>query len=170
MRGYSECIMREYSECIIRRYSEYIRALAAPGDLRKGWCCAAHPGEYGYALSGMILGMECLYLKRKGMERSRMEMERKAKMKCWRMWAETAHQAQLPSRASSAPNSIYLCSYCNSQVQLSVSAHIAQSNWMKSVMAFSDHFTWNLPHAYQCHYGKSEVKPLLSSQLVPRFP
>lgn len=36
MRGYSECIMREYSECIIRRYSEYIRALAAPGDLRKG--------------------------------------------------------------------------------------------------------------------------------------
>lgn len=36
MRGYSECIMREYSECIIRGYSEYIRALAAPGDLRKG--------------------------------------------------------------------------------------------------------------------------------------
>ena len=69
----------------MRGYGECVRALAAPGDLRKGRLCAAHPGDDGYALSGMILGMECLSSKRKGMERSPIEMERRVKMKCPRM-------------------------------------------------------------------------------------
>lgn len=69
----------------MRGYTERVRELPALRHLRKGQLCAAHPGGDGYTLSGMILDIDCLYLKRKGMERFRMEMEIRVKMRCLRM-------------------------------------------------------------------------------------